>query len=105
MAGEWIRDRFDTPGRAAVARGFNVQIAQTLTPRIFAAARATHVSSPVFTAPVAKRLTSTEFDVSLGYRLTPALTVRGGYRRDRGFRDAEPSNAAVMSLVWAERWW
>ncbi|HEY0873454.1 MAG TPA: hypothetical protein VGD94_08280 [Vicinamibacterales bacterium] len=105
LAGEWIRDRFETPAGTAVARGFNVQIAQTLTPRIFAAARATHVSSPVHVAPVEERRTSTEFDLSLGYRLTPALTVRGGYRRERVFRDTRPSNAAVMSLVWAERWW
>jgi hypothetical protein len=105
MAGEWIRDRFETPAGAAIARGFNVQIAQTLTPRIFAATRATHVSSPVVVAPVEARLTSTEVDLSLGYRLTPELTVRGGYRRERTFGKPRPSHAAVMSLVWAERWW
>jgi hypothetical protein len=43
--------------------------------------------------------------VSLGYRLTPELTVRGGYRRGREFRDDRPFDAAVMSLVWAQRWW
>lgn len=105
FAGEWIRDRFDTPTGAAVARGFNLQVAQTLTPRVFAAARATHVSSPVAMAPIEERRTSDEFDLSLGYRLTPELSVRGGYRRERAFRDVRGSNAAVMSVVWAERWW
>ena len=105
VAGEWLHDRFETPAGVTVARGFNVQVAQTLTPRIFAAARATRVSSPLVTTPIEERRRSTEFDLSVGYRLTPELTVRGGYRRDRGFRSTEPSSAAVMSLVWAERWW
>ena len=88
-----------------MARGFNVQIAQTLTPRIFAASRATHVSSPVLIAPIEERRAATEFDVSLGFRISPELTVRGGYRRERIDGHTRPHDAAVMSLVWGERWW
>jgi hypothetical protein len=105
LSGEWIRDRFGTPMGSAIARGFNVQVAQTLTPRIFAAARASRVSSAVATVPVEIRRSSTAFEASLGYRLTTELSVRGGYQRQRGFSDATLRNAAVMSLVWAERWW
>lgn len=105
LSGEWVRDRFETPAGAAIARGFNVQAAQTLSPRIFAAARATRVSSPVVTVPAEVRRTSTAFEATLGYRLTTELTVRGGYQRERGYSDARWRNAAVMSLVWSERWW
>ena len=105
LSGEWVRDRFETPSGAAVARGFTVQAAHTLSPRIFAAARASRVTSPTATVPVEVRRSSTGFEATLGYRLTTELTVRGGYQRERGFRDPEWQGAAVMSLVWAERRW
>jgi hypothetical protein len=105
LTGEWVRNRFDTPRGSAVARGFNVQAVQTLTPRLFAASRVTRVSTPVATVPVPVLRSSTAFEATLGFRLSPELTVRGGYQRERGYQDAAWSNAAVMSLVWAERWW
>jgi hypothetical protein len=105
LAGEWLRDRFETVSGTAIARGFTLQAAQTLSPRIFAAARATRVSSPVITVPAEARRSSTAFEASLGYRLTTELTLRGGYQRERGYQDARWKNAAVMSVVWAERWW
>jgi hypothetical protein len=104
-SGEWVRDRFGSGHRAAVARGFNLQVAQTLAPRIFAAARATRVSAPVATTSLESRRSAAEFEVSAGYRLSTALTVRGGYQRRRGYQDTAWQNAALMSLVWAERWW
>ena len=105
LSGEWIRDRFDTPAGAAVARGFNVQAVHTLTPRLFAAARGTRVRAPIATIPSPLHLSSTEIEAVLGYRLTTEVTLRGGYQRQRGYRETEWHGAAVMSLVWAERWW
>jgi hypothetical protein len=105
VAGEWVRDGFDTPVGDVVARGFNVQVAQTLTPRIFAAARGSRISSPISTIPVEVRRSFTAFEAGLGYRLTTGLTVRGGYQRQRAYTDTRWHDAAVMSLVWAERWW
>jgi hypothetical protein len=105
LSGEWVRDSFERPTGGAIARGFNLQLAQTLSPRIFAAARATHVSAPVATIPIEVRRSSTAFEATLGYRLTTELTVRGGYQRERAYQDSRARNAAVMSLVWAERWW
>lgn len=32
LSGEWIRDQFDTPSGTSVARGFNLQAVQTLSP-------------------------------------------------------------------------
>jgi hypothetical protein len=105
VSGEWVRDRFDTSSGTRVARGFNVQAAQTLAPRIFAAVRVTRGSALVASVPAEVRRASTAVEATLGYRLTTTLTARGGYQRERGYKDAGWSNAAVMSLVWAHRWW
>lgn len=105
FSGEWVRNRFDLPAGAAIARGFNVQASHTLTPRIFAAARATHASSPVMTMAAEVRRTSTALEATLGYRLNTELTVRGGYQRERAFGHTHWTHAAVASIVWAERWW
>ena len=105
LSGEWVRDRFDTPSGPAFAGGFNVQAVHTLSPRIFAAARGTRVTAPIATVPSELRVWSTDIEATLGYRLTTELTVRGGYQRQRRFRETEWQGAAVMSLVWAERWW
>ena len=116
VSGEWVRDQFapsdssglasaGRPSASTVARGFNVQAAQTLTPRIFAAVRATRVSSPVATIPAEVRRSSTAYEATLGYRLTTEFTIRGGYQRERSYQETRWRNAAVMSLVWAERWW
>lgn len=105
MSGELVRDRFRTPASTTVAHGFNLQVAQTLSPHVFAAARATRVSAPVATIPKEVRRTSSALEATLGYRLTTELTIRGGYQRERSFNETRWRNAAVMSLVWAERWW
>jgi len=105
FSGEWVRNRFDLPAGAAVARGFHVQASHTLSPRIFAAARATHASSPVMTTAAEVRRTSTALEGTLGYRLNTELTVRGGYQRERAFGRTRWTHAAVASIVWAERWW
>ena len=105
LSGEWVRDRFETGAGDTIARGFTVQAVHTLSPRVFAAARATQVSAPVQTFPTEARQSSTAIDITLGYRLTTEVTMRGGYQRERAYSDTQPRNAAVMSLVWAERWW
>jgi hypothetical protein len=105
VSGEWVRDHFDTPAGTAIARGFTVQAVRTLSPRLFAAARATRVSSPVMAYPVETRRTSTAFETTLGYRLSPEVTIRGGYQRERRHNDPAWRNAALASIVWAARYW
>jgi hypothetical protein len=105
ISAEWVRDRFETGAGDAIARGFTVQAVRTLSPRTFAAARATHVSSPVVTVVAETRRTSTAFETSLGYRLSPEVTLRGGYQRERRHSDPAWRNAALVSIVWAARYW
>lgn len=105
FAGEWVQDHFEGPSDSWTARGFGAQVAQTLTPRLFAAARAIAVSAPVSIVPVEIHRTSRSIETTLGYRVTTALTVRGGYLRTRGYNDARPHDAGTLSLVWSDRWW
>lgn len=105
IAGEWVQDHFEGPSGASTARGFAAQVTQTLTPRLFAAARAIAVSAPVSINPVEIHRTSRSIETTLGYRLTTALTVRGGYLRSRGYNDPHPHDACTLSLVWSDRWW
>jgi hypothetical protein len=104
LSGEWVRDRFDTDGAAAVSRAFYVQAVQTVTPRTFAAARFTRASSPVRNATGLERRERSAADVTVGYRLTPELTLRGGYEAERRFDRPDWDHAAVASVVWARRW-
>ena len=104
VSGEWVRDRFQTDGRPAVARGFYVLAVQTLTPRIFAASRLTSASAPVRTATGASRWRRSSAELTAGYRLTPELTLKGGYEASRGFGVTTWNHAAVGSIVWGKRW-
>ncbi len=105
VAGEWIVDRFDTTRAPAVARGFNLQAVRTLTPRWFAAGRAVHASSPVLSGPSPGRRTATSAEATLGYRVTPNFTVRGGYEAYTSFREREWERQVAVSVVWSQRWW
>ena len=101
ISGEWVRDRFETTTGSAVSRGFYVQGVQTLTPRIFAAARYTRASTPTLALTRSTRMAA---EVSGGYRLIPELTLRVGYEGGRRFGATGWSHAAVASVVWAQRW-
>ena len=105
VQGEWIADRFTTTLTPAMAYGMNIMATRTLTPRWFAAARAVRASSPVLTGPNPGRRVATTAELSLGYRLTPAFTVRGGYQGSNSLYDPTRRHAAAVSVVWAQRWW
>ena len=102
---EWIADRFTTALTPAMAYGMNVMATRTLTPRWFAAARAVRASSPVLTGPNPGRRVATTAELSLGYRLTPAFTLRGGYQVSNSLYNPTRTHAAAVSVVWAQRWW
>lgn len=105
VQGEWIADRFTTTVSPAMAYGMNVMATRTLTPRWFAAARAVRASSPVLTGPNPGRRVATTAELSLGYRLTPTFTLRGGYQGSNSLYDPKRTHAAAVSVVWAQRWW
>jgi hypothetical protein len=105
ITGEWVADRFDTAGAPANAGGFNLLAVQTLTPRWFVATRAARASSPVLVGPSPGRRTASSGEATLGYRLTPELTLRGGYQGSTRFSRPKWEHALAVSFVWAQRWW
>jgi hypothetical protein len=74
------------------------------------AGRAEQISSPaIVSAPdldhiIRQRRTLRGFETTLGYRLSPDVTLRASYRMRRAFGQAEADHLAAASLVWWRRW-
>jgi hypothetical protein len=110
LAGEWVRDLIETSTGDRVASGWYVQGQQTLTPRWFVAARIERMAAPaVFWIDpprpplvVDQLLKGTE--ETLGFRLTPEITIRAGHRARRGFGRPGYDHTASVSVVWWRRW-
>ena len=103
VAGEWIMDRFETASTPAVARGFLLEAVRTLSPRWYVAGRTTRASTPVFTAGVRVRRSSGTADGTVGYRLSPEITIKAGYQGARTYTGTDWDHAAAVSLVVAKR--
>jgi hypothetical protein len=101
---EWVRDTLETDAGDVRASGWFAQAQQTLTPRWFLAARLERMSSPAVTPLtfVDQHFTGTEEIV--GYRVTPAITIRSGHRARRGFGRPGFDHQAEVSIVWWQRW-
>jgi hypothetical protein len=104
VTGEWVHDRLDTTSGHSIESGWYVQGQQTLTPRWFAAGRVERMSGPPVSelTPVQQTFTGTE--ATVGFRLTPSLTLRGSYRARRLFTQDDFLHQAMASVVWARRW-
>src|SRR4051812_30864298 len=74
-------------------------------PRWSGGARAVRVASRVRRGPARGRRVATTGELTLGYRLTPAVTLRGGYQSGNSLYDLKRGHAAAVSAVWARRWW
>ena len=111
VTGEWIRDELETSTGTRVASGWYVQGQQTLTPRWFVAARAEQMSAPaVFwlggggELPLVVQQGLRGVEETLGYRLTPEITLRAGHRARRGFGRPGYNHTISASVVWWRRW-
>lgn len=104
FSGEWVRNRFESPLGPAVARGYFVQAVRTFGPRVFGTARLVSASGPAYVNGARERRRMTTMEVTAGYRLGRELTARGGYYATRRFGSSDRSHTAIVSLVWARRW-
>jgi hypothetical protein len=105
IAGEWIRDSFDTTGAPAVARGLLLEATRTLTPRIWVAGRTTRTSTPVLAAGARTRRVGTGAEATVGYRLSNEILLKAGYQGSKGYAAREWTHAAAVSCVLFKRWW
>lgn len=104
VLGEWVRDTIETGGGNTIASGWFIQGQQTITPRWFAAARVERMAAPLVTllGSVDQNLRGVE--ETIGFRLTPELTVRADHRARRTFGRAEFDHQVAISAVWWRRW-
>lgn len=105
LLGEWVRDTIETGVGNVVASGWFVQGQQTITARWFAAMRVERMASPGLT-PFAtldmQYLNGVEETV--GFRVTPELTIRGDHRARRLFGRPTFDQQIAVSAVWWKRW-
>jgi hypothetical protein len=105
LMGEWVRDSLDTAAGDLVASGWWVQGQQTLGPRWFGAGRVERLGAPLVTplsGIVDQHLSSVEETV--GFRLTPEITLRLSHRARRLFGRPGYDNQFGVSAVWWKRW-
>ena len=103
LAGEWVHDSLDTSFGTRTASGWYVQGAQTLAPRWFVAGRVERIDTtlPLGTA-LEQSFKSTE--QTLGYRLTPEITLRVSHRMREPFGVTAWAHTGAVSIVWYRRW-
>lgn len=107
LAAEYTRERFDRGVARDTAWTWFAQAAQTLSPRWFAAARYEAISTPplaVSTAGATRRSFGTA-EGTLGYRVTPDLTLRGSVATRRGYTATSTDQRVGVQVVWSRRWW
>ncbi len=110
LTGEWTRDAIETSAGDRVASGWFVQGQQTLTPRWFVAGRLERMAAPrvstlgngALPIVVEQRLQGVE--ETLGYRVTPDITLRASHRARRGFGRPGFDHTVGVSAVWWRRW-
>jgi hypothetical protein len=106
LSGEFTRDWFEMPSGDHVAWGWTMQAQQTLSPRVYAHARATHIHAPVFTAEQTPSMRLyRSLDTTLGYRIDPELTLKLGYSAVASWGASDVDHQAGVSLMWSRRWW
>jgi len=104
LSGEWVRDAFETDAGNRVASGWYVQGQQTLAPRWFVAGRVEQMSSPAVLPAFVVQQQLRGVEGTVGYRLTPEITLRVGHRARRGFGRPGYDHQTAISAVWWRRW-
>lgn len=107
ISGELLRDTFETTGDPAIAYEWFVQGMQTLTPRWFAAGRHEGTSSPVrgSGAFFASQPTLKVVEATLGFRVTPDVTLRGSYFTREFYGRSTWDRQGGAQIVWTHKWW
>jgi len=105
LAGEWMRDTLETNQGDAIESGWYIQGQQTLTPRWFVAGRVERLEGPpLLSQPLGPRQTFAGTEETVGFRITPEITLRASYRARRLFSQPDYLHQAMASVVWARRW-
>jgi len=107
LSGEMIRDSFETAGDPAAAYEWFVQGTHTLSPRWFVAGRHEGTSAPARgnAAFYRGQPTLKIVEATLGYRVTPEITLRGSYFTRQFYGRTTWDRQGGAQIVWTRRWW
>jgi hypothetical protein len=106
LAGELTHERFARGPLTDSAATWYVQGVQTLSPRWFVAGRHETIDAPPLEAAVrGQRLTYRTSEAAVGYRLTPAVTLRTSLNAIRWYTAPTADRRVAMQIVWSQRWW
>jgi hypothetical protein len=103
ITGEVARARLQTAPGHVIATSWFIQGQQTLTPRVFVAARHEGANAPDSVFGL-QHPTLRMSEATAGYRLTPAFTLRSSFTTRKTYYSRETSRQVGVSLVWAQRW-
>ena len=103
LAGEWTAERFLHGATQDTAFTWFGQVLQTLAPRWFVAARHEAISAPplAVAATGAPRLSFRTSEGTVGYRLTPELTLRASVTASRWYTASTSDQKAGVQVVWS----
>jgi hypothetical protein len=107
LAGELTRTRLESHVAAETAYAWFVQGIQTLTPRVFVAARQEGTSAPPLRTGTSPRPRASfhASEATLGVRIHPDWTVRASFMARKPFTRSAWDQQGGISVVWAHRWW
>ena len=103
LAGEWVHDTLETSLGNRATSGWYVQGAQALSPRWFVAARVERINTMLPLA-VAVQQHFNASEQTIGFRLTPELTLRASHRLIERFGTNDFGHTEAVSIVWYRRW-
>jgi hypothetical protein len=103
VATEWVHDTLDTSLGHRAMSGWYVQGAQSISPRWFVAARVERINTTL-PLPDSTQQQFNATEQTLGFRLTPEITVRASHRQAERFGTTEFGHTGAVSIVWYRRW-
>jgi len=105
VVGEWVHTAMQTAGQGAVASGGWAELTQTLSPRVFIAGRADwqHFDYQRPLRGDFQRQDYKRYEAILGFRLSPDLTLRGGYLVRKGYVVSHWDDQVLGSIVWQRK--
>jgi hypothetical protein len=107
LSGEFVHTTFETSREEADACQYFFQGVQTLTPRLFVAARNEATSAPPLTGGIVpgRRTHMRMIEATTGFRVTPDVTLRTSYYARKSYNALLWDNQVGVSVVWTRRWW
>jgi hypothetical protein len=105
IVGEWVRNVLETSHADATNAGGWIEVTQTLSPRVFVAARLDgqylDYARPMWMD--VRRVRYDRVESVLGFRLTPDWTLRGGYLGRKGYVVSHWDDQLIGSIVWQRK--